>query len=105
MMRSILLRGLLLSAALTGCSGELPVDPTPFCPPADPARVCFVDSDCVPAGCCGESSCAVNVDDAPSCDAVRCDGTCDPGTLDCGCGLPVCRDGACTVARSVGGGC
>jgi len=96
---------LLLPAALIGCSGGLIDDPAPFCPAPDPQRVCYLDSDCAPSGCCGESSCAVHVADAPDCRGARCDGSCDPLTTDCGCGLPVCRDGACTVARSVGGGC
>ena len=104
MVRRLLLL-LALAAALTGCGTSLLDDPNAFCPAPDPSAVCFTDQDCVPDGCCGEGSCAVLSSGAPSCDGVRCSGTCDPTTVDCGCGVPVCRSGTCTVARTVGGGC
>jgi hypothetical protein len=61
-------------------------------------RICYSDSECVPAGCCGQAIGAIHVTDAQSCSNVRCSGTCPSNMTHCGCGLPVCRDGSCTVA-------
>lgn len=61
-------------------------------------RICYSDSECVPAGCCGQATSSIHVLDAQSCDNVRCSGTCPSTMTHCGCGLPVCRDGHCSVA-------
>ena len=74
-------------------------------PGALPGPVCYVDEDCVPNGCCGEASNAVHVTDAPSCRGISCTGTCPDNSVDCGCGIPICRDQRCTVARTVSSTC
>ncbi len=63
-----------------------------------PGRVCYEDSDCVPNDCCGVGTGAVHRLDGPDCRAVFCDGVCDEDLIDCGCALPICRDGRCTAA-------
>jgi hypothetical protein len=89
-----------------GCDPIPPVDePEPLCAAPPVGVVCYQDSDCVPDGCCGLGSCAVHESLGPSCSGVRCDGTCPAGTVDCGCGIPVCREGRCTVARTVSASC
>jgi hypothetical protein len=60
--------------------------------------ICYSNSDCVPDGCCGQATAAVHVLEARGCSHVRCTGTCPSHMTHCGCGLPVCRDGRCTVA-------
>lgn len=103
-LRPLILVLSVLGLGLAGCETGLVDDPSLFCP-SNPQAICYTDSDCVPADCCGMGSCSVHVDDAPQCSNVRCEGSCDPNTTDCGCGLPVCRDGTCTVARTTGDGC
>ncbi len=66
---------------------------------------CFSDQDCVPNACCGTGTGVVGIAQAPDCAGVRCNNNCPVGQLNCGCGLPVCRDGHCTVAVTFGGGC
>lgn len=70
-----------------------------------PGRVCYVDADCVPDACCGTGSGVVHIEDAPSCRGIQCTNSCDPSSVDCGCGIPVCRDQRCTVARTVSDKC
>jgi hypothetical protein len=60
--------------------------------------VCYTDSDCVPNGCCGRGTGAVHVSDAPDCRGVSCDGTCPSNMINCGCGIPVCRNNHCEAA-------
>ncbi len=67
--------------------------------------VCYTDADCVPSACCGEGTRAVHISQAPDCRNIRCNGTCSVNTIDCGCGLPICRSGRCAVAYSSGAGC
>jgi len=66
----------------------------------DGGRVCYLDSDCVPDGCCGMGTGAVHVLDAPDCSSFDCAPTCPATQVRCGCGLPVCRDSRCQVAVS-----
>jgi hypothetical protein len=80
---------------LVGCGVELPDDEGGAGP------VCHRDEDCVPDACCGRATGAVHVSLAPDCRGVTCDGTCPPNlvdTIECGCGIPVCRDGQCQGA-------
>lgn len=70
-----------------------------------PGPVCYVDEDCVPNRCCGEGTSAVHVSLAPACRGIACTGSCDENTIDCGCGIPICRDQRCTVARTVSASC
>jgi hypothetical protein len=111
-----LLLALLLLAPLPllpGCDVGLPLEDSGggggggegFCPPPPSGAVCYEDSDCVPDACCGEAQCAVFPEQAPSCSNVSCSGDCPPDSIDCGCGVPYCRDGRCTVARTSGPGC
>jgi len=88
------LAGILL-VAVTGC-GVLDYVP----PGGDGGIECYVDTDCAPNGCCGEGTAAVPLDLAPDCSGVVCSGTCPEGQVNCGCGLPVCRQNQCTVAVS-----
>ena len=67
--------------------------------------VCYLDADCVPNGCCGDGTWAVHVDEAPDCSAVRCSGSCPLAEVNCGCGLPVCRQNRCSVAVSTDPAC
>lgn len=67
----------------------------------DPGRICYADSDCVPADCCGEGVAAVHKLDAPACNSAQCTTNCDASKLSCGCGLAVCRDGRCAGAFTV----
>ncbi|MEW5738567.1 MAG: hypothetical protein AB1938_06550 [Myxococcota bacterium] len=89
-MRWALLAGVFVA---TGCG-------TVDSPQPDGGRVCYLDSDCVPDGCCGQGTGAIHVLDGPDCSTVRCDGQCPPEQVRCGCGLPVCRESRCTVAVS-----
>src|SRR5690242_8893085 len=72
-------------------------------------KVCYVDSDCVPDDCCGQGHSAVHIDDAPNCRGVTCGNNCPANSIDCvndvACGIPVCRDQRCTVARTVSEEC
>jgi hypothetical protein len=79
---------------------EDPLDGDPLDGPT-----CFSDSDCVPNGCCGQGTGAVHESEAPDCRAVRCSGTCNPSMVQCGCGIPLCRNSRCAVAYTSGSGC
>ncbi len=57
---------------------------------------CSSDSDCAPASCCHPKT-VVNTANAPDCSDVMCTMVCEPNTMDCGCGSPVCRSGRCEV--------
>jgi len=57
---------------------------------------CERDSDCVPAQCCHSTS-VVSKKFAPSCEGIVCTQECRPGTIDCGCGKPVCINNKCEV--------
>jgi len=90
---------LVLAAVTLSCDGlEDLIDPPP-------GRTCYDDSDCVPNGCCGEAVNAIHREDAPSCEGVQCGGTCPESQVQCGCGVPVCKDQRCTVALQTGMGC
>lgn len=84
-------------ALIAGCGAidDFPVDDGPVS-----GTICYSDSDCVPADCCGESSQAVHRDDRGDCSTAMCDGSCDPTMVDCGCGIPYCRDSHCAVATA-----
>jgi hypothetical protein len=77
--------------------GELPQNPA--------GPICYQDSDCVPNGCCGRGTGAVHKDNAPQCGGQVCDGQCPTNGVNCGCGIPVCRDSSCTVATTVSDQC
>lgn len=81
-----------LVAAGCGAIEDFPVGDTPSGP------VCYSDSDCVPNDCCGEGTGAVHRTLAPDCTGVSCDGSCDPASIDCGCGIPYCKDSHCATA-------
>ena len=85
---------------LAGCGAleEFPIDEQPS------GRVCYDDSDCVAATCCGGSG-VVHLDDAPACAAVQCNNGCEPGSVDCGCSIPVCRESRCVAARTFNDQC
>ena len=86
--------GGLALGVLAGCGlGEIPFDDGGGSGP-----VCYSDSDCVPNACCGVGSGAVHISDAPDCRGVSCDGTCPANLIDCGCGIPVCRNNQCETA-------
>ncbi len=78
-----------------------------FSGPADggSTKPCFVDSDCVPNDCCGRGNGARHIDNAPDCRGVVCEGTCPTDQVDCGCGVPVCRNQRCAVAITVNDQC
>lgn len=66
--------------------------------------VCTPNSttECVPNGCCGRGTAALNVSRAPNCSAIPCSPN-DPDptnqTVNNGCGLPFCDgSGHCAVA-------
>ncbi len=79
---------------LAGCEPDL----LPGTGGPAPGRVCYVNEDCVPADCCGESSSVVHRAEAPSCTGVSCNTNCDPSQLNCNCGQPICRDSRCAPA-------
>src|SRR5437868_679616 len=66
---------------------------------------CSQNEDCVPNACCGRGTRAVHLSEAPDCSAVKCSARCPPAELDCGCALPVCRNGHCAVAYTSGSTC
>jgi hypothetical protein len=100
--RRVSLAALLVGAALgwaAGCglgNGEDDFDT----PPPLSNRVCYKDADCTANRCCGLGTHPTHVEDGPDCRAVRCDGSCPPGTIDCGRCIPVCRDSRCVAACS-----
>jgi|SRR5215211_3931832 len=67
--------------------------------------VCYSDEECVPNACCGRGTDAVHVSQAPDCRGVSCDDTCPSDMIDCGCGLPVCRDNHCQAAFTANDRC
>ena len=89
---------LALRAALGFVAGCEPIDPPSEIPPGLSDKVCYVNSDCAPNGCCGEGTNPTHVTEAPNCSNVRCDGTCKADTIDCGRCIAVCRDSRCAAA-------
>ncbi len=95
--------GILVGWALSvGCGPEFDDDLG-----LPPGKVCYQDSECVPDGCCGQGQNAVHIDDAPDCTGQQCTGSCalKPNLARCGCAIPRCRSGRCTVALSSEPGC
>ena len=88
-MRFLLLVSLVFAA---GCGSIIDL------PSPDAGRPCTEDTECVPNACCGDGTAAVHVLDGPDCRTVRCSGACPLAQVRCGCGLPLCRGGHCTVA-------
>src|SRR5688572_28390876 len=81
---------MLAAVGVLSCDGlEDLIDPPP-------GKTCYEDSDCVPNGCCGEATTAIHRDDAPACGGVTCSGTCPTAQVQCGCGVPVCKDQRCS---------
>ncbi|HYH98046.1 hypothetical protein [Hyalangium sp.] len=78
-----------------GCE---PIDPIEEIPPGISDTICYRDSDCAPNGCCGEGTHPTHVSEAPNCSSVRCTGTCEPNSIDCGRCIAVCRDSRCAAA-------
>ena len=60
---------------------------------------CSIDSDCVPASCCHQSSCVAKAQ-APQCKGIMCIQVSEPGTLDCGQGSCTCENNKCEVKLS-----
>jgi putative hemolysin len=56
---------------------------------------CASDEECVPAQCCHPTSC-INKDSKGVCN-MMCTTVCEPGSMDCGQGRCVCKDGRCGV--------
>src|SRR5688500_7469283 len=98
--RVALWAALMLFAPLVACDPSFSLPP-----PTEPGAACDVDEDCVPNACCGRGTGVVHVSQAPNCRSATCDGTCSPATVQCGCGIPVCRDRRCGVAVTIGPGC
>lgn len=92
------LAAFLLGAVLGLGVGCEPVEPIEEIPIGLSDTVCYRNSDCAPNGCCGEATHPTHVTEAPDCSNVRCDGTCPPGTIDCGRCIAVCRDSRCAAA-------
>jgi hypothetical protein len=67
--------------------------------------ICYSDADCVPNDCCGEGTGAVHLSIAPDCRNARCDGSCPPEMIECGCGIAVCRDNHCQAAFTANDRC
>jgi len=86
---------LLLGVGGLGCD---PVDPPANIPPGLSDTVCYRDSDCAPNACCGLGTNPTHVSETPSCEGVRCDGTCPANTIDCGRCIAVCVDSRCAAA-------
>lgn len=61
-------------------------------------RACDRDADCVAATCCHPTD-VVNRAYTPQCANVMCTMSCETD-LDCGRGVPVCRNGVCAVSVS-----
>jgi hypothetical protein len=59
-------------------------------------KICSVDTDCIPAGCC-HSNDTVNLKFAPDCSSIMCTMECVPNTLDCGQGEVKCVERECKV--------
>jgi hypothetical protein len=78
-----------------GCE---PIDPGKEIPPGVSDTICYQNSDCAPNGCCGEATHPTHVSEAPDCSSVRCTGTCEPHTIDCGRCIAACRDSRCESA-------
>ncbi|HYX89978.1 MAG TPA: hypothetical protein VE782_00340 [Myxococcaceae bacterium] len=90
------------AGALVGCGlGDSPGDGGG----GGSGPICYRDEDCVPNACCGRGTDAVHVSIAPDCRGVSCDGTCPPDMIECGCGIPVCRDNHCQAAFTANDRC
>ncbi|WP_224365282.1 hypothetical protein [Hyalangium versicolor] len=89
-----LVLGVSLGLLGTGCE---PIDPIDI-PVGLSDKTCYRDSDCAPNGCCGEGTHPTHVSEAPDCSNVRCDGTCQANSIDCGRCVPYCRDSRCEAA-------
>lgn len=94
--------GSLVALALGGALGLVagcePIDPISEIPIGLSDMICYRDADCAPNGCCGEATHPTHVSEAPNCGSVRCDGTCQPDSIDCGRCIAVCRDSRCAAA-------
>ena len=89
---------LLLILCVTASCGVL--DSPSYMPPGASDATCYDDTDCAPNACCGEGDAVVHANDAPACGAVQCTGSCPRNSVNCGCGVPLCRDGRCVAAVS-----
>ena len=56
----------------------------------------YMESSCVPKTCCHATECVMQ-SEAPVCSDVMCTLDCQPGTMDCGAGKCVWKDGNCEV--------
>lgn len=98
---TLVARALVLVGVVLGLGGCGPVIDLPMVM----GRPCAANSDCVPDGCCGRGTRAVHVLDGPDCSRIDCTGECPATEVNCGCGLPVCRESQCVVAQAVAPGC
>jgi hypothetical protein len=64
------------------------------CTSIPPEKQCTEDKDCVPASCCHPID-AVNKENSPNCEGVKCTLECASGTMDCGQGETRCVSGQC----------
>jgi hypothetical protein len=96
-----MLRGALWLALCVVAFGCGPI--TPYAPP--PGDTCYDDTDCMPNACCGKGDAIVFKTHAPDCTTVKCDGSCPPDGIKCGCAVPVCRNSRCTSAIATTTGC
>lgn len=90
-----LLGVVVVGLVLAGCG--IPLDEFVEEASSSSGTPCMDDSDCVPYNCCGDSSTVRHYADPPSCAGVQC-GANLPTLLN-GCGIPICRNDACAVAR------
>ena len=75
----------------------IPRPPGPGSKPAADAPSggpCATDAECVAATCCHPKTCVAK-EQAPSCAGTMCTLDCRIGTMDCGGGNCVCKDGVC----------
>ena len=57
---------------------------------------CTVDADCAASPVCHPTTCTLSAQVSASC-KLTCDGSCSPGTLDCGQGKCACQSGQCVA--------
>lgn len=72
-----------LAVMLAGCTADIGTE-------------CLKDADCVPAACCHANEC-VTQENAPNCSDILCTMECISGTLDCGQGECICKNGICSA--------
>lgn len=87
-----------LGGALGLAAGCEPIDVIEEPPPGISDTVCYENSDCAPNGCCGQGTNPTHVSEAPDCRNVRCEGPCQPNTIECGRCVATCRDSRCAAA-------